>query len=261
MYYKELVRVGRGLLVLTVILVVLILVNLAVGGGGHPAVVQVQVNNSPQVATAPADHNDLLPLSLLFAIAGVVATIFAGAYGGSLAAENNGHLDVAWTKPASRSRYALTLFSVDLLGSFAAFALSLATSLVILAIGRYFHYLYVDQDAWRNLARFGLLPFAFFGLWQAITAKLRGQAGNVIGLSVVVSVILLAFGASPLGGAWHAIFKFLNFFNPMAYATYSSGASGIVNPFAGWQLNVAALVAIGVLGIMAALAQWRTVEA
>lgn len=222
MYYKELTRVKRGLLVLTVILSLFVLIDFAFshqqGGTVH-----VQVGDQPQGHAAPARH----PLSLLFAIAAVIATIFAGAYGGSLACENSGHLEVAWTKPASRSRYALMTIAVDLLAAWAAFGLALAAAIAVLAIGKMLGWVYVDGDAWPNLARFLLLPIAFTDLWQALTASMRSHAGNVIGFSVVGCVILLSLSMAPLPAFWHGLVDFLNFFNPMVYGAYASGCRNI----------------------------------
>src|SRR5579864_5254385 len=115
MYFKELLRVTRGLYILTVILVLIVVANLVLHQGD----------------TSGADR---IPLSLLFAIAGVIATIFAGAFGSSLAAENHGHLDVAWTKPASRNRYALVTVAVDLSATMVAFALCLVAALAVFAV-------------------------------------------------------------------------------------------------------------------------------
>ncbi|MDQ6824470.1 MAG: hypothetical protein M3007_03280, partial [Candidatus Eremiobacteraeota bacterium] len=242
MYYKELTRVKRGLLVLTIVLALFILIGTAAshdqGGAVH-----VQIGDQPpaHAATAAGSHTtahshikavtphqpqtkaasgldqNQIPLSLLFAIAAVIATIFAGAYGGSLASENSGHLEVAWTKPVSRSRYALTTIGVDLLAAWAAFGITFAAAIAVIAIGRMLGWVYVDGDAWPNLVRFLLLPVAFTGLWQALTASLKTHAGNVIGFSVVACVILLSLAVAPLPRIWHGLVDILNFINPMVY--------------------------------------------
>ncbi|MDQ6824876.1 MAG: hypothetical protein M3007_05355, partial [Candidatus Eremiobacteraeota bacterium] len=170
-------------------------------------------------------------------------------------------LEVAWTKPASRTHYALTTIGVDLLAAWAAFGLALAAALAVIAIGKMLGWVYVDADAWQNLARFLLLPVAFTGLWQALTASMRSHAGNVIGFSVVGCVILLSLSLAPLPTFWHGLVDFLNFFNPMVYGTYVSGAPQHFYPFPNWQLDIIGLATIGIFGIGIALLQWRKLEA
>src|SRR2546430_11375674 len=46
-----------------------------------------------------------IPLAVLFAIAEVFALITATMLGGALAKENDGHLEMAWTKPVTRDRF------------------------------------------------------------------------------------------------------------------------------------------------------------
>src|ERR1700736_4655998 len=100
MYYKEFLRVSRGLIVVAIIFGILIAVQVVSNVSQHstPAQIHVEVNGHQS-----AGHN--IPLSLLLVIGGVVASILAGIWGTSLACENEGHLEVAWTKPATRSRY------------------------------------------------------------------------------------------------------------------------------------------------------------
>jgi hypothetical protein len=47
-----------------------------------------------------------IPIIVIFAIGGFAASVYATMLGG-LADDNDGHLSLAWTKPASRARYAL----------------------------------------------------------------------------------------------------------------------------------------------------------
>ncbi|HLW37390.1 MAG TPA: hypothetical protein VKR99_03065, partial [Candidatus Eremiobacteraceae bacterium] len=217
MNYKEMIRVPRGLAVLAILVALALLVDFSFRDQ-QGATVQVQIGDQPSASAShvhAASKQELqaafgIPLSLLFAIAGVVATFFAAAYGSSLASENSGHLDVAWTKPASRSRYALTLIAVDILGAATAFAIAFGAALIAVAIARALGSLYVDQDAWLNLARFLLLPIAFTGFWQALTASRKAQSGGIVGLSVVACVVFLGLGAAHLPTAFHALVSFVN---------------------------------------------------
>jgi len=266
MYYKEWLRVRRGLIVFVIMLGVLlslhfILIPLmdqssnthfVIGTGGHSA-----AHAAP--AKAPPDNH--FPLSVFFAIAGVVAAIYAGIYGGSLSEENDGHLALAWTKPVSRTRYALITMGVDLAFIAAIFALTVFFAAAITAQHGALGDLTVDRDAWFNLARFLLLAAAWFGVAQALTASLKERSGTVRGVSVAIAAILLGLGAATLPPAWSALVRFVNYFNPLAYGSYSDTQTQLLYPFATWGLNLAALAAIAALGVTLALVQWRRLEA
>jgi len=269
MNYKEMIRVRRGLVVLAILVALALLVDFSFRDQQGSSTVQVQIGDQAPPAASHvhvAPEQELrarfgIPLSLLFAIAGIVATFFAAMYGSSLASENNGHLDVAWTMPASRNRYALTLIAVDILGAVTAFAMALGTALIELAIARMLGNVYVDQDAWLNLARFLLLPIAFTGFWQALTASRKAQSGGIVGLSVVACLVFLGLGAAHLPTAFHALVSFINYFNPMVYGTYSTGMVNHGSPFQTPLLDVVALGLIGIVGTALALMQWRRLEA
>ncbi len=263
MYYKELLRAARALRVLGMLLLVAIAIAVVVNllGDGQQGHVNVVVGASVGAAAQVTSADQRFPLSLLFAIAGVVATIFAGTFGASLACENDGHLDVAFTRPASRTRYAVTLMLMDIAGIAVAFVMSVAAGFIIVTATGAWKLFAIDADAWQNLLRFLLLPVSCYGLWQALTASLRSQARWVVGVSVIVSVMLLGLDAAVDRGAWHAILAVVNYINPLVYGTYQTDRPLLQYPFAYWQLNVAALAVLGGVGIAAALAQWRRVEA
>ena len=192
----------------------------------------------------------------------MVAAIYGGIYGGSLSEENDGHLALTWTKPVSRTRYALVMMGVDL--TFVAFVFVLMVGFIagITVQHGALRYLFVDRDAWFNLVRFPLAAAAWFGLAQGLTASLRQHSGTVRGVAVAIAAILLALGVSDLPPVWHALVKFLNFFNPLAYSAYAYSAhTQQLNPFATWGLDLVALAAIATIGTALALLQWRRLEA
>ena len=265
MYYKEWLRVRRGLIVFVIIAVVLLTLHFILlpwmDGPNSHIVVETNGHSAAHAAHAQSHAADLTPLSLFFAIAGVVAAIFAGIYGGSLSEENDGHLALAWTKPVSRTRYALATMGVDLAFVGVIFALTVGFIVEMIRQHGGAHAMTVDRDAWFNLARFTLLAAAWYGLAQALTASMRQHSGTVRGVSVAIAAILLGLGAADLPPLWHALVKFLNFFNPLAYGAYSDAQSQPLYPFATWELNLAALAAIAILGVTIALLQWRRLEA
>ncbi len=265
MYYKEWLRIRRGLIVIVImaaafLLLHFILLPIMDQPNSH-VVVETNGHSATHAAHTQSSADAAVPLSLAFAIAGVVAAIFAGIYGGSLSEENDGHLALAWTKPVSRTRYALGIMSVDL--AFVAFVFALTVVVVAGIIYQHGgpHLVTVDRDAWFNLARFSLMAAAWFGLAQALTASLRHHSGTVRGVAVAIAAILLGLGSAGLPPIWHAAVTLLNYFNPLAYAAYSYPQPQALYPFATWGLDLAALAAIATLGVALAIAQWRRLEA
>jgi len=264
MYYKEWLRVRRGLIIFVITLAVLLTLHVLLlpimGPSNNHLVIGAGVQSAGHAARAQASATDLFPLSVFFAIAGVVAAIYAGIYGGSLSEENDGHLALAWTKLVSRTRYALGTMSVDLAFVACIFVLTVLFAAAITAQHGALRFLTIDRDAWFNLARFVLLAAAWFGVSQALTASLKERSGTVRGVSVAIAAIFLGLGAANLPAHWGALVKFVNYFNPLAYATYSDVQTQPLYPFATWGLNLAALAAIAALGVTLALVQWRRLE-
>jgi hypothetical protein len=118
----------------------------------------------------------------------------------------------------------------------------------------------VDADTWPNLLRFLLLPMAWFGLVVGLTASLRASCRTVAGLSWVGGFILLGLGHAQLPAMWAALVKGLNYLNPIAYASYTVPTQPPY-PFQAWEANLAGLIGIGIFGVIAALWQWRRLEA
>ncbi len=279
MYYKEFLRIRRGLIWLSVVCAIILALTgyarLSSHNSGSTINVEIGdtsagVNSMPAPhravkhahAVHPRPNQPVIPWSLFFAIAGVVATIFAGIYGVSLSDENQGHLEVAWTKPRSRSRYALTNIAADYAGALAAFAITILTAVLCTAIAGLVSNIFIDRDAWLNLVRFLALPLAWLGLVQAATASLRERGGAVSGGLWVAAVVLLALEIANLPRMWHGIVAFLNFFNPLNYSGYQTDASGhLYASVADLQADILALLLLGVVGILIAVAQWRKLEA
>jgi hypothetical protein len=252
MYYREFLRARRSLLIFGVVLGCLVALQIISNISQNGGLVEVQSHHS---------GNDQIPLSVLFAVAGIAATIFGGILGSSLSSENSGHLELAWTKPASRDRYAMTVMAVDIVAIFGAFLLTLVVTALVIYLAGVGKYVHTDSEAWQNLARFLALPLAWFALIQALTASLRERGGMVSGLAWVGALVLLGLGAAQLPPFWSALIKFINYFNPIAYGAYNTGTEQAPYPFAGWVLDLVGLLALGILGIIIALTQWRRLEA
>ena len=284
MYYKEFLRVRNIFAGFAIPMVLLALLIFAVAG--H-AKVQVGMDPAPAYALA-AQHstvptpqgepgsinvrapgievsnepNSPFPFSILLALAGFVAAIFGTVLGTCLAAENCGHLEIAWTRPASRIGYAGRLMGVDAAGIVAMFAFTLLVGLGLIYATGWQHYMEMDASVGAVLPRFILYPFAWFGLIAAMTASVRGKGGAIAGFSWIGASILLVLLTLDLPPAIHTVIQALNYLNPMLYGSYSSGAEAARHVMqTGTLFSVGGLAGITVIGITAALAQWRRLEA
>ena len=90
----------------------------------------------------------------------------------------------------------------------------------------------------------------------------RCRAGVIAGFSWIGASVLVALAGAPLPRLMHDLIVVVNYANPMLYGSYSSGAAAarhvaMVSP----PLALTGLVSIAAVGIVAALAQWRRLEA
>lgn len=254
MYYKELIRVARALKIVAIVCLIL---DAAAGA----VVVWARLHGS--LHTEPVQ----VPLAALFALAAFVAIFPTTAFGTSLACENEGHLELAWTKPASRARYALVTFGVDAVGIVGAFAIALVLLTVVpLAMLGMAGSITVGSTAMLELLRDLGFLFAWYALMQTLTASLRGGAGLVAGLSWIPALVLAVLAKAPLPPAWHDVIRFVDYINPMAYFSnvdaQNNGVTHIEN-FLGFGVDIT-IVAVAVLAFAyaaIAIAQWRRLEA
>jgi hypothetical protein len=214
-----------------------------------------------------ASHTDAMCFIVTGWIAALLTAIVGSILGTSLAVENCEHLELAWTKPISRTSYATGLLLVDLACLAIIFVVTfiLAYALVSLYVGAPFH-VPLDQDSAWKMARFTLFPVAWFALSQALTSGIRGAwAGAVIGIMWPVFELLSVLATRPLGSVWHAILSFLNLANPIGYFPFweFDDKSSALREFFGYGLTVdtLALAAIAILGVVIAMMRWRRLEA
>lgn len=292
MYYKEFLRVRKVFAWFAgVMACLLLLVGLLSGHGGPRAGQSPPLHAAHHFGLAPgaalhrpnagaaagAPENDgtnvrgagikignlyRAPLSVFAALAGFAAAIFATIVGCCLAAENSGHLEIAWTRPASRISYAARVMLVDVGGILAAFTFALVALALFVAAKGWWQFIYVDHAFWTALAHFVLYPLSWFGLVAALTASMKNGAGLVAGLSWPVASVMAALLAFDLPPALAAVVRFIDYLNPVVYGSYSatSKAGGNVEmllPGAG----MLGLVAVAVIGVVAALVQWQRLEA
>lgn len=206
-----------------------------------------------------------VPIDIFLVIAGMVGAIFATIIGGCLSKENDGHLELAWTKPASRSALAFSMFGIDAAAILGITALCVLLGLAMAAIYTGMPILTSTPDTPGNVALAALFPIAWYALGQALCASLR-RCGLILGMlwvAALAAISLLAVDNQPLRVA----LRVLNTVNPLAY--YSSH-DGHPATFAGASLNllpatqffdIFGLSAIISIAIAASLFTWRRLEA
>jgi hypothetical protein len=244
MQYVEQLRMARSVRTCAIVLGLALALNIAIAKGGHvdfPAHLQ-------------------LPITIVWAFAGIVTSIFASVIGASIAAENDGHLPVAWTKPVSRVTYATATIATDLLAIAFVYALTCLVVFIYFAAIGVLGEITIPQDTWAQLVRFFIAPAAFYGLLQALTSTLVRQAGMVLGFTWVGLITLATLAQAPLVQPYHAIVATLDLANPLIYVAFDIDNNGdlIATAFA---TATAALVAIAALGGSLAVYRWQRSEA
>jgi len=208
-----------------------------------------------------------LDASIFFAIATFLGFITATLLSCTLGKENDGHLEFAWTKPASREMYALTAIGVDVA---AIVASELAAVLVFLLLLALFP---GPTLTWLPTASAVLLaallgPTAWYALLTMASASLKRGLGAVVGTAWPVAVTLPGFarayfGESAIGQGAHKVFSAINFFNPIGYI-HLHGAGHNDVPALTLENASTAIPVLAVLTLVylaLAIAQWRRVEA
>jgi len=246
MWFIPYVRVRRAVTIYALFLIGV--VGVAVALRYWPGVIQIDGRHQSILAAARIDVSMLLAGSA--ALVGGLATVL----GLNLAAENDGHLELAWTKPVSREGYALGVFAVDIAAMAACILLTAAGGGVVYDV-------YVGHQAigqgdvpalWSGLAFCGF-PLCIYAWITALSASVKRNRGTVAGLFWPLMIALAALEAIRIP-AVHAVATALNSVNPIElYFTASSGSQPAIATYLwGW--------AIGAVLLAAALVQWRRLE-
>ncbi len=209
------------------------------------------------------ERNSNLPVDYLLIAAGFLAAIMATVFGNALSKENE-HLELAWTKPTFRERYALTAIGVDVAAIVASFALAIC---VMIAMGSLFGIPHLVTSAQTLLvAAVALLfPLSWYALMQGMTASLRRASGLILGLSWPVAFALPAL--APLKWSLQPVLQFLDTFNPVAYFTRDASDGAISNTALTFihsssiSTDAVMLSTLTLLGLTVAIVQWRRLEA
>jgi hypothetical protein len=209
------------------------------------------------------------PFAYYAAIASFVGLIVGTILGAPFARENDGHLEVALTKPIRREWMALATIGVDLAGIAAAWLMTV----VFLIIGHTTfeapHFVFGPSDF--LVIVLGLAGCAaWYAMLCAATASMKRSYGVVLGaawpVAIVVAVLSKAqLGPSQLAAIVHGVATALAWFNPFAYMhfgpayTVDGHPAGALAVAPGLELPALVILALG-YGALAIL-QWRRVEA
>lgn len=279
MYYKEFLRVRRFFIGFAIGIVAIALLIAIFSGhvsgsvsqapaASHAVVAMAgasDANHEPQVGVEVQGDSDKLPVEVLLAIAGFIAAIFGMVLGCVFASENNGHLEIAWTRPASRLAYGLRSILVDWIGMLAMFAFVCAVGALLITSHSWWSHVTTDAETVAIGARMLAFPFAWFGLVAALTASLRGAAGLVAGLSWPVASVLVALEKLHAHSVLTALVTMINYVNPLIYVSFtdteSRTASTVHTLVSGQVAGLSGLLVIALAGVAVALVQWRRLEA
>jgi len=204
-----------------------------------------------------------------FAIAAVVGLIIASVLGAPFARENDGHLEIALTKPVTRERLALSAIGADLAGILAAWALTIVFLIVGHTIFEMPHYVFGPYDAIGLVL--GLVSCAaWYAMLCAATSSIKRAYGAVIGFAWPVAVLVAVLGkvdlsGTQLGQVVHAIVTPLAWIDPLTYVHLGRGVivngspAGTAHSAPTYDVIVLAILAVVYLAL--AIVQWRRVEA
>lgn len=229
--------------------------------------VSSSVDGSRTTTTIDTDRPESFAIYAAFAtfIALIVATVLAAPF----ARENDGHLEIAFTKPIGRTGLALKTIGVDLLGLLAVWVMAVIFLLIAHSIFQQPRFHLVPSDG--MIVVLGWLAVAaWYAMLCAMTASLRRAFGVVLGLWWLFSLIVTAVAKADWGGSLvaqiiHWIATPLAVINPLFYMHF--GPPVIVNGRPEASLAVAPQYEIPALAILAliylslAVLQWRRVEA
>jgi hypothetical protein len=201
-----------------------------------------------------------------------LAIIFGTVCGRSLN-QDNGNVEMVWTKPIARERLAVAYMLLDITAIVAAYLWGLVLIVIIIASIGALQYVSVDASS---------VPTALLGLgaalmWngelQALTAGRIGGGGLMVGLSWAAFAWLLPI-CTALSALWgpavHSFFVALNYLNPLSYLATSNGGhvhigegtSGVQQsfiPLSDWT-RAAITWALGLAGWAVAIFAWKRLE-
>ena len=226
------------------------------------------VINDPGKKTQVMTHDMHVQWSALMMIAGGFGGFVAVLLGLALARENDGHLELAWTKPVSREVYAATIFAIDYVAALGITAAFLVMIAIIFAMSMQLSLIYFDASALSSTVLTLVVIAAMYATITAASASMR-RAGTILGIAYP-ALLLMPPMTQIKWMSIGSIIRVIDTVNPVAYY-YAYIMNSIYNSWGGLkQFTIAtpaeatvyiALILITIVGLLAALVQWRRLEA
>ena len=228
----------------------------------HMGIVSLTQTQHGKLTTTVMRNTNAIPLDILFLSAGFFVAIFASILGLSLSQENDGHLELAWTKPIRREGYAGVLIAADICAMLALLLITVLTAIAILAMYGVARELAADRETLSAVGFTLAFFFSFYAISMAATASLR--RASAVALAILWPAALILPNLSAI--TWlniGVIVRAIDTLNPIAY--FYAMTSSWSRPFTfvplGLGYAVAAMAIIAVAGLLASIGQWRRLEA
>jgi hypothetical protein len=210
-----------------------------------------------------------VPYVFFAAIAALVAMIVATVLAAPFARENDGHLEIALTKPISRVTLAFATIGVDFAGILAAWLLTMLCLIAGEAIFQAPGLSFGSYDLAATVL--GLLgAFAWYAMLCAVTTSMKRGYGAMLGIAWPVCIGLLGWsranvGTIPALQALRAAGRVLNYLNPLEYIHFGPAYTVNGQPHGSLAFSTGvegpALAALLVAYVALAVYQWQRVEA
>lgn len=232
--------------------------NVAVGS------IHVSESQNGTMSTTVIDTNGAVPMLYYMAFADLVALIVAMVLAAPFAREIDGHLEIALTKPVSRTRYALGVIGADVVGIVAA---SVITCAALYLCQLLFESARVDFSGVnaRAIVMGIAAPIAWYALLCAATTWFNRSYVAVLVAALPVAIIIgaltLVEPANIVAAIIHQTAWILSRLDPWTYVQlkYDSTTMDAGAATFGWRLSLEILFFI-VYGALAVF-KWQRVEA
>jgi hypothetical protein len=232
---------------------------------GNSSMVSVNVKgNRTHTRLHYVPETPTFDLGILFLVTILMGLIVASILAGPLAKENDGHLEIAWTKPVSRERYALESIAVDAIAIVLAQLLTIFVALLATLMFFVPRFAYGPNMGWEIVFAIAA-PIVWYALLTAASASLKRGPGMVVGLGWVAALLVPGLAGALQGAAtinviaawFYAIFHALAYIDPLSYLAFNKNQP-VFMPFPNSVGMFCILIAVYVA---LAVAQWRRVEA
>lgn len=228
--------------------------------------IQVVESHHGAVTTTVVDTNGSVPMIYYMALADVVALIVATILAAPFAREMDGHLEVVFTKPVSRLRYALGAIGADVAGIVAASVLTVIAFYLCQLLFETPRLDFSGINA-RAIAMGIAAPLAWYAMICAATTWIGRAYGAVMGfawpVAGVIAILAMIAPSNVVALFVHDVASALNRLDPLSYTSFGGmdheGTSVYEAGNFGLRLAMEGVLFV-VYGALA-LIRWQRVEA